>query len=141
VASFFWPTRHMSVEVEHCDYTNTRLDFRLFCVQVDRFLYYTVILIYSVQVVHRISLVVTTVSAFRHLKSVTIHGTVLMDPMNVIVVSNIITNFYLIHRVWKQRAYSILCITLTNLNQWRFYVGARGHRPPKSCLPPNFWTL
>jgi len=23
--------------------------------------------------------------------------------------------------------------------QWRFYVGARGHRPPKSCPgPPNF---
>jgi len=24
------------------------------------------------------------------------------------------------------------------VSQWRFYVGARGHRPPKSCPGPQF---
>ena len=27
----------------------------------------------------------------------------------------------------------------TQINQWRFYVGARGHRPPKSCPGPQIF--
>jgi len=47
------------------------------------------------------------------------------------------------HRVrsWSSTAICWGFTELTTTQQWRFYVGARGHRPPKSCPgPPNFWT-